>query len=349
MKAIVVYGHNKIEIKEIEKPRIAPTEVLIQVRCAGVCGSDIHRVIKDSAHHYPNVLGHEFTGEIVVVGDRVTKVTVGQRVTAAPLVPCLKCEACQKGLFALCKNYYFRGNMKNGAWAEYIQLPEENVVPLGDKVSDEQGVFVEPLSVVLHGLTLMPFIPNQPVGIIGLGTIGLLTLQVVKAFGAKEIYVVDIDQKKHKLAKTLGATYCYHPITDKALLDEVCEQGLPLMIETAGVPETEVLALKMASPKGNVMYIGTPSKDITFTKEEFEWINRKELSMKGSWMSYEAPFPGESWNSAVDLLNQGKIKWQQLVDQVVDLDESIEVLKKFNQPQAINGKVIIRMKEKMTP
>ncbi len=224
-----------------------------------------------------------------------------------------------------------------------MKLPEENIVPLDDEVDYVQGVFVEPLSVVLHGLSLMPFIPNQPVVIIGLGTIGLLALQTVKAFGAKEIHVVDIEEKKLELANSFGATYSYHPIEDAAPLDEICERGIPLVIETAGVPESERMAIDIASPKGNVLYIGIPEKEVAFTKENFLKIIRKELTIKGSWMSYEAPFPGKSWYGAVDLMKQGIIQWEQMINQVVDFDNSIDRLKQMNQSKGVNGKIIIKI------
>lgn len=152
MKAGVLYAREDIRYEEVETPVPKAGEVLVKVKYSGICGSDVPRVNGDGAHFYPIILGHEFSGVVEEVGEGVTKVKKGQRVAGAPLVPCMKCEDCMKGDYALCKHYSFIGTRQPGSFAEYICVPEQNAVPFDDSVSFEQGALFEPAAVALHGL-----------------------------------------------------------------------------------------------------------------------------------------------------------------------------------------------------
>lgn len=142
MKAGVVHGVCDIRYEEIETPKVEPGKVKVKVKYTGICGSDIPRVNADAAHYYPIVLGHEFSGTIAEVGEGVESVKVGDRVAGIPLVPCMKCEDCQKGNYSLCKHYDFIGSHSFGSYAEYVVVPEKNVVKFNDEVSFEQGLFL---------------------------------------------------------------------------------------------------------------------------------------------------------------------------------------------------------------
>lgn len=130
MKAAVVVANEDVQYQEVEEPQVTPGHVKIKVRYSGICGSDIPRVLNHGVHFYPIVLGHEFSGDVVEVGEGVTKVKVGDRVSGAPLLPCMKCDDCQKGNYSLCKHYSFIGSREQGANADYVVVPEKNAVPL---------------------------------------------------------------------------------------------------------------------------------------------------------------------------------------------------------------------------
>ena len=132
MKAGVLHAREDIRYEEVETPVPKAGEVLVKVKYSGICGSDVPRVNGDGAHFYPIILGHEFSGVVEEVGEGVTKVKKGQRVAGAPLVPCMKCEDCMKGDYALCKHYSFIGTRQPGSFAEYICVPEQNAVPFDD-------------------------------------------------------------------------------------------------------------------------------------------------------------------------------------------------------------------------
>ena len=135
MKAGVVHAKNDIRYEEIDKPMAGPGQVLVKVKYTGICGSDIPRVNGDACHFFPNVLGHEFSGTVEETGEGVTTLKPGDRVAGVPLVPCMKCEDCQKGNYSLCKHYSFIGSRQFGSFAEYVAMPEKNLVKFDDEVS----------------------------------------------------------------------------------------------------------------------------------------------------------------------------------------------------------------------
>ena len=165
MKAGVLHAREDIRYEEVETPVPKAGEVLVKVKYSGICGSDVPRVNGDGAHFYPIILGHEFSGVVEEVGEGVTKVKKGQRVAGAPLVPCMKCEDCMKGDYALCKHYSFIGTRQPGSFAEYICVPEQNAVPFDDSVSFEQGALFEPAAVALHGLECLPYEGGKTVAV----------------------------------------------------------------------------------------------------------------------------------------------------------------------------------------
>ena len=187
MKAGVVHARGDIRYEDIEKPQPKPGEVLIKVKYTGICGSDIPRVNADAAHYYPIVLGHEFSGTVEEVGRGVESLKAGDRVAGIPLEPCMECDDCRRGDFSLCRHYAFIGSRIFGSFAEYVCVPEANALKIDDDVSFEQGALFEPATIALHGLERVPYYGGRTVAIVGAGTIGLLTLQFAKIFGASKV------------------------------------------------------------------------------------------------------------------------------------------------------------------
>ena len=205
MKAAVVVANEDVQYQEVEEPQAKPGWVKIKVKASGICGSDVPRVLNHGVHFYPIVLGHEFSGDVVEVGEGVTKVKVGDRVSGAPLLPCMKCDDCQNGNFSLCKHYSFIGSRQQGSNADYVVIPEQNAIPFDPSISYEQGAMFEPSTVALHGLLQNDYQGGQCVAILGCGTIGIFTMQWAKIFGSKKVVVFDISQERLDLAKRMGA------------------------------------------------------------------------------------------------------------------------------------------------
>lgn len=345
MKAAVLYGQNDLRYTDFETPQIIPGEILVKVRMSGICGSDFPRVLGTAAHFYPLVLGHEFSGEVVEVGAAVNGFKAGDRIAGAPLIPCLHCPECQQGFYSQCKNYTFIGSRIPGGWAEYVKLPASNAVKLPDGVSYEQGALFEPTTVALHGLFVMDFRGGADVAVLGVGTIGLLALQCARILGAKRIVAFDIDPRKLELAREYGADACIDtgdPDFRKKASDLTGGRGFPMVIETGGVEFTEKLSLEMAGNKGYVMFIGTPSRNISLAPREFEYINRKELTVRGSWMSYSAPFPGREWELAGLYFQQGRIRCQELIDRIIPLADIGAAFEDLAHPGKVTGKILLK-------
>jgi L-iditol 2-dehydrogenase len=345
MKAAVLCGERDLKYTDAPDPQIHETEILVRVKATGICGSDLPRVLGNGAHFFPIILGHEFAGEVVEVGKLVSNIGVGERIAGAPLIPCLKCIDCLQGHYAQCKNYTFIGSRISGSWAEYVKMPAINAVKLPDGVTFEQGALFEPATVSLHGLLVMDFRGGGDVAIVGAGTIGMLALQFAKILGAKRILAIDIDDHKLQLAQKYGADVCINTGAadfKQQILDVTAGRGLPMVVETGGVEFTEKLSLEIAGNKGQVMFIGTPSKNITLAPREFEYINRKELTVRGSWMSYSAPFPGKEWDLAGYYFQQGRLCVHELIDRIIPLSEINSAFKDLAIPGKVRGKIILK-------
>lgn len=344
LKAAVLYGQKDIRYEEVAQPQIKEDEVLVRVKVTGICGSDLPRVLGQGARYYPIILGHEFSGEVAKVGEKVENLSVGDKVSGAPLLPCHQCVDCSRGHYSQCKNYSFIGSRISGTWAEYVKMPAINVVKLPDGVSFVEGAFMEPLTVALHGLFLMNFRGGFDVAVIGVGNIGLLTLQCAKALGARNIFALDIDDEKLEIAKEYGADVCINtgaPDFKDKVWQLTSGRGFEMVVETAGIEFTEKLSLELAANKGNVMFIGTPSKPISLEPQEFEYLNRKELTVRGSWMSYSAPFPGREWELAGYYLQSKQVKVAKLIDRIIPMKDIATVFEDFAVPGKVKGKILL--------
>ena len=205
MKAAVVCANEDVRYMDYEEPTPGPGEVKVKVKASGICGSDIPRVLNHGVHFYPIVLGHEFAGDVVEIGEGVTKVKVGDHVSGAPLKPCMKCDDCQNGNFSLCKHYSFIGSREQGSNADYVVIPEQNAVVYDASIPYEQAAMFEPATVALHGVYQNDYQGGQYVAILGGGTVGMFTMQWTKIFGSKKVVVFDISEARLELAKRLGA------------------------------------------------------------------------------------------------------------------------------------------------
>jgi threonine dehydrogenase-like Zn-dependent dehydrogenase len=343
MKAAVLYEDKDIRYEDIPNPAPEPNEVLVRIRKSGICGSDIPRVLHSGAHSYPIVLGHEFSGKITAIGESVITRSVGDRISCAPLVPNMSAPESIMGNYALGKGYSFVGSRRPGGWAEYVAIPANNAVLLPESISYTQGAFFEPLTVSLHALNIMNFKGGSKVAITGMGTIGLLALQAVKALGAVQTVVFDIDDSRLQAAAEYGADLCLNT-KDADFLEKAIAfsggAGFDVCLETGGVPFTEILCLKAAAPKGFVMFVGTPHVPVTLQPEEFELINRKELLVSGSWMNYSAPFPGREWELAANLFSRGLIQVDRLIDRDVPLAAAAEAVNDLATPGKVQGKIL---------
>ena len=345
MKAGVLHAREDLRFEDIEKPVAGEGKVLEKVKYTGISGSDIPRVNGDACHFFPNILGHEFSGVVEEVGEGVASVKPGDRVAGIPLVPCMKCDDCLKGNYSLCKHYSFVGSREFGSFAEYVVVSERNVVKFDDEVSFEQGAFFEPATVALHGLQRVPYEGGKTVAILGGGTIGMFVMQWAKIFGAREAVVFDIEPTRLELGKRLGATAGINTL-EPDYIDQAMAltngKGFDYVFETAGNTITMKMAFKLAANKANVCFVGTPTRDLSFTVEEWENMNRKEFTLSGSWMSYSAPFPGQEWSNVAHYFKTGDLKFDEsFIFKKMPLANIADAFEWYKTPGTVKGKILI--------
>lgn len=345
MKAGMVHARDDIRYEEVEMPQVKPGTVRVKVKYTGICGSDVPRVNGDACHFYPNILGHEFSGVVEETAEDVTCVKKGDRVAGIPLVPCMKCPDCLRGNYSLCKHYSFIGSRQQGSFAQYVVVPAQNVVPFSENVSFEQGALFEPATVALHGLERTGYKGGHTVAILGGGTIGMLTMQWAKIFGASKVVVFDIVKERLDLALALGADAAVNTL-DEDFKEQVAQLtsgcGFDYVYETAGNTITMRLAFDLAANKADVCFIGTPTRELTFSVDEWEKMNRKEFTLTGSWMSYSAPFPGHEWTLAAHYFGNGQLKIDDsFIFKIVPLSQIAEAFSWYKTPGTVKGKILI--------
>ena len=345
MKAAVLYGNGDIRFDDYPAPVIRPGAVKIRVRVSGICGSDIPRVLHNGAHFYPIVLGHEFSGDVVEVGEGVNGLKIGDTVTGVPLLPCMSCGDCQRGNYALCKHYSFVGSREQGGFAEYVVVPEKNAVKYEPTISYEQAAMFEPYAVALHGINRADYKGGEYVAILGVGTIGLFAMQWAGIFGARKIVVFDINAQRLALARKFGADAAIDT-SAKSCYEEALNatrgNGFGFVFETAGSPATMRMAFDLAGNGACLCFIGTPHVDLTFTPQQWENLNRKELRLVGSWMSYSSPFPGIEWELTAHCFATGQLRFAPgLIFKVFPLSRVDEAFALFKNPKLVHGKVLL--------
>lgn len=343
MHAAVLRENNQITIEEVEEQPLQAHEVRIAVKAAGICGSDTHKLQTKWKYHLPAVMGHEFAGEIIETGEKVSKFSVGERVAGIPFLPCYTCEYCQSGNYSLCENYKMIGSHYYGGFAETVVIPEKNALPIGE-LSFEEGAMIEPLAVAMHGIKGIDPEIGDVVLIFGAGNIGLLTIQALKVAGVEKIIAVDINHAKLQEARYFGADETIHSLKEN-LEEKVAEYtdgfGVDIALECAGTPITQEQALRVVKKHGKVGYIGIAYKDVHLSEDSFEKIFRHELTVKGFWNSYSAPFPGGEWTKSLSFVKQKRINVKDMVSHRFSLDEAKEAFNMILEREENFNKVMI--------
>jgi len=218
MKAAVFRGAGQIEVAKVPRPEAGPGEVLVRVHYCGICGTDLE-AYQTGMYEPGLVIGHEFAGEIVAVGQGVDGWAPGDRVTTDNALPCGHCWFCRQGRPALCQELLSPGITLDGGMAEYVRLPVQLLHRLPPGVSTRQGALVEPLTIALHGVRSSALQPGDWVLVLGAGPIGLLTLQCALLAGARQVMVAEVNPNRATLARELGAVTVFHPQRDNLAVE----------------------------------------------------------------------------------------------------------------------------------
>jgi L-iditol 2-dehydrogenase len=318
MQALVFHGPGDVRLENCKIPVAGPGEMLVRVKAAGVCGTDI-RIYKGTKKiKAPRIIGHEFAGDIVALGENVKGFFPGERVTAYPIIACNNCFACREGRTNICVNRITLGYELDGGFAEYVLIPATavangNVSKLPAEVSYEEGAISEPLTAAYNGIKRANVRQGNSVLIVGAGPIGLLHTQLAKIHGARLIIVSEPQTERRAQAKGFGADVVVDPLREN-LREQVSRitggVGMDIVIADVGIPKIIEEAMDYVKRGGNyVIFAGCPvGSRINIDPNR---IHYQELVITGS----SAAKP-EYQREMLTLIAEGKINLKAVISNV---------------------------------
>jgi L-iditol 2-dehydrogenase len=320
MKALILTDPGHLHYGDVPISELSDDEVLIKVRACGICGSDVHGMDGSTGRRRPPlVMGHEATGVIAKVGAEVSGWAEGERVTFDSTVSCGRCHFCRQGQINLCDERRVLGvsceeYRQDGAFAEYVAVPARILYRLPDGLSFERAVLLEPLSVAVHAVRRTGVSPDDTAVVVGTGMVGLLVVQVLRAYGCERVIGVDIDPGHLALAEKLGAETISGDAEGvaAAVFERTSGVGADLAIEVVGISDAVQTAIASVRKGGRVSLVGNLSPRIELPLQA---VVTRELTLYGSCAS-----AGE-YPECIELLNSGKVDVEPLISAVAPLSE----------------------------
>ena len=342
MRALELTQYRRMTVREVETPKPARGELLLRVRAVGICGSDIHGYDGSTGRRVPPiVMGHEAAGEVVEVGDDCTiGLSVGDRVTFDSTLSCGNCYYCRRSQINLCVNRRVFGvscdeYKQDGAFSEYVVVPERVVYPLPEQVSFEEGAMIEPLSIAVHSVNLIPRNIGDSVLVVGAGLIGLLTVQVLRNAGFGRIFVSDVVESRLQKASEIGADHVFNAKTTdiSAAVSEATDGlGAACSIDAVGAAETAETAIRSVRRDGLVVLVGNVSPSISVP---LQYIVNRQIALKGSCAS-----SGE-YPACLELVQRGEVDLQTIMSEKISLDDAPQWFERLYKGDPDTLKVII--------
>lgn len=302
MRAAVLTPDLTVEVTRRLVPRPAPDEVLVRIASVGVCGSDVHYYrhgrIGEHVVNAPVVLGHECSGRVVSVGVDVDQARVGERVALEPQTPCRRCRECKHGRYNLCPNIRFFGTPPvDGAFCDYVTLPEDFAFPVPEEVDDDQAALLEPLSVAIAACRKGDVGPGSRVLIAGAGPVGVLTAQCARVFGASTVVVSDPVAERRLFAATHGATDVHEP-------GAAGEGDADVFVDASGVPSAVHAGLAALRRSGTAVLVGMGAEQVPLSVSP---LQNRELWVTGVFRY------AHTWPLAIELASRQRVDLTSLV------------------------------------
>lgn len=344
MKALVLEADGRLVFRTDFPVGPGPQSncALVRVAACGICGSDIGRGFRGKAYHYPLVMGHEFSGvvERSAEGGRFAK---GARVAVFPLLP-LEAEsdpACQTGDYAQARKYDYYGSRRDGAFSEYLEIPEWNLFPVPDEVNLLHASMTEPAAVALHGIRRMHCQAGDDAVVFGAGPIGNMAAQWLRIHGCSRVFVVDIDERKLDIAETMGFIPINAAETDavEAIQAATNGAGVARSVEACGLPKTFLQAVKVAGAFGEVLFMGNIAGEFRIGEKDFSDILRKELTILGTWNSKVSPIGRDDWSTVLKFLDRQLIV-EPLITDRLPLEDGPRIFDELAHGRGFHNKVI---------
>lgn len=354
MKAWVLHDIADIRYEDISKPVPAAGQVLIRVGAVGICGSDIPRIFDTGAHNMPLIPGHEFAGTVAETGEGADPSWREKRVGVFPLIPCRKCPQCFDKKYELCRSYDYLGSRSNGAFAEYVAVPEDNLIELPAGVSMEEAAMLEPMAVAVHAIRQAIDIDNtdrsKSIAVYGLGTIGLFIVMFLKAEGFNNLYTIGNKESQRNKIVSMGISDDrYYDGRKNSLLgsednkrmSKEADLSADIVFECVGKFETYGSSIAIANPMGTVITVGNPYSDMTLKRDIYWKILRNQLTLKGTWNSSFTGSEDDDWHYVLNMLKDKKIDPAAFISHrydLGDLDKGLEIMRDKKEEY---GKIMI--------
>lgn len=316
MKALMYLGPKNMKLVDV--PEISPKkgEVKIAMKASGICGSDTHGYLGTTGRrNEPMIMGHEAAGEVVELGEGVTKFAIGDRVVVFPIKYCGHCEYCLEHLENICANRTFLGTMsENGTNVDYICSSENLVIPLPKGMSYEYGALIEPFAVAYRAVSQAMPLKGQTVMIIGSGPIGLLIMMIARHMGAGKIIISDIVENRLKLALELGADFVVNALKGdlgEQLKQHIGRDKVDITIEAVGISPTVQQSVNYLKNKGTTVWVGNADKMVQVGMQE---IVTRELTVKGNYI-----YTVKDFIDAMHLMADGKFDMSKVISATIPL------------------------------
>ena len=318
------------EIRDVNIPSFGRTDVLVKVKVASICGTDLHIFEWDrwaqNRIHPPLIPGHEFCGEVVAFGDEVTSVKEGDFVSAEMHVACGKCLQCRTGEAHICQNVKIIGVDADGAFAEYVVIPESNIWKLDPAIPLEYASILDPLGNAVHTV-LAGEIAAKTVAVTGCGPIGLFSIAVARAVGATTVFAIEVNEHRRRLAKEMKADFVLDPSKDNVssvIMEQTGGNGVDVVLEMAGHPDAIRTAFDIVRRGGRISLLGLTSKPISLNFSEdiiFKGITIQGINGRRMY---------QTWYQMTALLKAGKLDLHPVItDRIAmkDFSKGMERLK----------------------
>jgi len=323
MKAIIYEGPGRLVVKDVPEPKMGPRDLLIKVKAAGICGSDLEMARGNRPDvSPPRIPGHEVSGEIVKVGNQTTKLEIGDRVVVEPILSCGECRNCRVGRYNVCQQLRFMGVHTDGAFAEFLAAPEQRFYRIPEKLSYEVAAVLEPTAVGVHVVKRAQISPGDTVVILGAGPIALQIAQVAKNVGADYIVMTDVLDYRLDLAKKLAADLVVNSAKDdpsKYVGQVTGGEGADVVIEVVGASKTILQAMDLVRVGGRILIAGLSVEKFVTDPPTF-WARQllKEVTVETS-RSYAAG----DWIAAIKLASRGRVDCKSLVTHKFPLEDAV--------------------------
>lgn len=333
----VMTAPGEIVFREVPVPQPGPGEVLVKIKRIGICGSDIH--VYHGKHpftSYPVTQGHEVSGQIAALGEGVTGLSVGQKVTIEPQVVCGKCYPCRHGKYNLCEELKVMGFQTTGTASEYFAVDAGKITPIPEEMTYDEGAMIEPLAVTVHAARRFPEMKGAKVAILGCGPIGILLAQSCKALGAEAVMITDISQKRLDLARICGVDFAINTRErdfGEAMVECFGPDKADVIYDCAGNDITMGQAIKYARKGSKIVlvavYAGMATVDLAV-------LNDHELDLDTTMM-----YRHEDYVEAIRLVNEGKIQLKPLMTKHFAFQDYLAAYQYIDANREMTMKVIV--------